>query len=230
MVKYTELEDILKHAEVGDTIHLKSPKVYGDNCGEITIVDEDEDEDVNNGYNLWFKNDGYGNIDSDETIEDLIYGYYDAYDGNIELIKGSEYVHIYSKLVDVMKEKVRVGYFIEVSGDKYGVGEIVYRETELGCGYTVRFGEDDYGDDYPYTDLKQLIQEYYDTWHGKISLLVPKKKEENPQKEYKDLLTTTENYVAREIYKQFLIDDPVGFQQVRKQILKNKEVTYFKGE
>ena len=230
MVKYTELEDILKHAEVGDAIHLKDTSVVGSNCGEIMIVDVEgnEDEISRSGYNLWFEMDKvYGCTNSDETIEDLIYGYYEAWDGQIELIKGNEYVHIYSTLVDVMKREAKSGYFIEVRDGR--VGEIVHQEY----GYNVRFGKDYYGDDYPYADLKQLIQDYYNTWHGKIRLLVPRKKKEEEKfhQEYNNsFLKTTEDYVAKQIYEQFLVDDPVGFHQVRKQILKNKEVTYFKGE
>ena len=38
----------------------------------------------------------------------------------------------------------------------------------------------------------------------------------------------TENYVAIEMYKQFMKDDPSECAKVRKQILKNQPINYFK--
>lgn len=237
MTKYTKLEDMLKHAEVGDTIYIKDTEVEGNNCGEIVEVNEEilRDEILVSGtgyYNVWFghgKDNGYGSTWSNKSLVDLIRSYHDTWDGNIELIKGNEYVHIYSMLVDTMKREARIGHFIEVRNGN--IGEIVIQ----GSGFNVYFKDqyDKWGDDVPYTDLKQLIQDYYDTWNGKIRLLVPRKKkeEEKFQQEYNNtFFKTTEEYVAKQIYEQFLVDDPVGFHQVRKQILKNQEVTYFKGE
>lgn len=224
MTKYTELEDMLKYAEVGDTIYLKSSNVCGSNCG---VIETFEDYDYS-GYNLWFERDSaYGDTESDKTIKDLIEGYYDSWYGQIELIKGNEYVHIYNTLVDVMKQEAKVGYLIEMRGNKNTIGEIVSQ-----CyGYNVKFRDGDYGDDYPYTDLKQLIQDYYDTWSGQISLLIPrnKKEEKKFQQEYNnDFFKTTEDYIARQIYEQFKKDDPTEFYKVRKQILKYQEITYFR--
>lgn len=167
---------MLKHAEVGDTIYNKAIEVYSDNCGRIELVSTDNRKVDSGGYNLYFeRDDEYGDVESDETIDELIRGYYDAWDGQIELIKGNEYVHIYSTLVDVMKQEAMVEYFIEMRrGNKNTIGEIVSQ-----CyGYNVKFRDGDYGDDYPYTDLKQLIQDYYDTWSGQISLLIPRNKKE----------------------------------------------------
>lgn len=230
MTKYTKLEDMLKYAEVGDTIYLKSSNVFGSNCGEIIMTDEDYREDIlSSGYNLWFEKDKvYGFDYSDETIDELIRGYYVSWDGQIELIKGNEYIHIYSQLVDVMKQEAEIGYLIEIQrGNSNIVGEIVSQEY----GYNVQFIDGDYGDDCPYTDLRKMIQDYYDTWKGQISLLVPRDKieEKKFQQEYNnEFFKTTEGYIARHIYEQFKKDDPTEFDKVRKQILKYQEITYFR--
>lgn len=44
----------------------------------------------------------------------------------------------------------------------------------------------------------------------------------------KKLIVETDEYVAKEIVKLFMKDDPKGYVSVRKQILKKKDCDYFK--
>lgn len=45
---------------------------------------------------------------------------------------------------------------------------------------------------------------------------------------FKNITKETENYVATEIAKLFAKDDPKGYAETRKQILRKKECNYFK--
>ena len=82
MTYYTKLEDMLRHAEIGDIIRTSE-----DSFGKIVLLSEPIRDVKTSGYNVHVNGSHYGDTFSYEKIEDLIKTYYEIWGDGIELIK-----------------------------------------------------------------------------------------------------------------------------------------------
>lgn len=111
MVEYTELKEMIEHAEVGDRL-----KIAGATESDIGIIEEKD-----GFYNVLF-DDGYGDETWEDTsLSELISEYFEVWegDGKISLIKKSydkakDPQEVYKFIAEALKHKygdnVRYGY------------------------------------------------------------------------------------------------------------------------
>jgi hypothetical protein len=131
--------------------------------------------------------------------------------GDINLSLLNNPIFIFDNTISATKENINA----PISYKDYVVGVIIdVTEESIFCRIWDKFVRF-----YPEFNSKDGIEEFQ-LFGINISLPID---EINRQLE-------TENYVAVEMYKMFLKDNPEECAKVRKQILKRQEVNYFKKE